>query len=149
MTSGLSFQGTTLFEGLYGGFWGIIAGPIGIRLSKPNNLSRTQCLWKAYITLIFFTMMGSLAGLIMNIISISPYSGESMSRNVHSYALSCVQLTLIIGKDSNFYFLMKNIFSSFDRFVLGFLELRLFKMPAQSIVKTNNSRRTYRNSEQQ
>ena len=59
-----------IFEGLYGGFWGIIAGPTGIRLSKLNNLSQTQCLWKAYITFIFLTLMGSIVGFSLNIIMI-------------------------------------------------------------------------------
>ena len=124
------FSGNSLFEGFYGGFWGIFAGSTGIRLSKPKNLSRIQCLWKAYITLIILTLMGSFAGLIINIMVISVLSSSSIPYAVLMpipYAvLSYVQLILIIGKDSNFYFLMQHIFSSFDRFVLGLLELRLF-----------------------
>ena len=61
-----------IFEGLFGGFFGIIAGPTGIRLSKQNNLSQTQCLWKVYITFIFFTMMGSIVGFALNFIVINP-----------------------------------------------------------------------------
>ena len=73
MTRDLSFSvdySIQLFEGLYGGIWGIIAGPTGIRLSKLNNLSQTQCLWKVYITFIFLTLMGSIVGSFLNIIMI-------------------------------------------------------------------------------
>ena len=104
MTRGLSLSdgfGPRLFEGLYGGFWGIIAGPTGIRLSKLNNLSQTQCLWKVYITFIFLTMMGSIAGFVLNIMMMILKSSESGSYT----ALSSVQLVLYIGKDSFFTFL--------------------------------------------
>ena len=134
MTRDLS-EGGGIFEGLYGGVFGIIAGLTGIRLSKLNNLSQTQCLWKVYITFIFFTMMGSIAGFVLNIFMItSPPESDFYT------ALIFVQFTLLIGKDFFFYFLMKHVFSSFDRFLLGFLELRLFKMP-KSIIRANTSRK--------
>ena len=140
-----------IFEGLYGGIWGIIAGLTGIRLSKLNNLSQTQCLWKAYITLIFFTMIGSIVGFAFNILIIkngSEFDSESFPRQI--LALSYVQLILLIGKDFYFNFLMKHVFSSFDCFHLGFLELWLFKMSvSQSIVRTNTSRKCYRCSKEQ
>ena len=117
----LSDFGPRIFEGLYGGFFGIIAGPTGIRLSKLNNLSQTQCLWKVFITFIFFTMMGSIAGFVLNIIMIISPPSESDSYT----ALTFVQLTLLIGEDSCFNFLIKRNLSSFGRIVLGFLELRL------------------------
>ena len=90
-----------LLEGLYGGFFGIIAGPTGICLSKLNNLSQTQCLWKAYITFIFLTLMGSIVGFSLNIIMIHDSGHESDTYT----ALSYVQLILYIGKDSFFTFL--------------------------------------------
>ena len=133
------------FEGLYGGVFGIIAGPTGICLSKQNHLSQTQCLWKVFITFIFFTMMGSIAGFVLNIFMItSPPESDFYT------ALIFVQFTLLIGKDFFFYFLMKHVFSSFDCFHLGFLELWLFKMSvSQSIVRTNTSRKCYRCSKEQ
>ena len=138
-----------LFEGLYGGFFGIVAGPTGICLSKLNNLSRTQCLWKVYITFIFFTVMGSTVGIPFNILMIiSPPETDSYA------ALSYIQLILLIGKDSYFNFLIKRVLSSFECFVLGFLELRLLlQMPAQSIIRgsfrANPSRKSYRCSKEQ
>ena len=120
-----------LFEGLYGGFWGIIAGPTGIRLSKLNNLSQTQCLWKVYITFIFLTMMGSIVGFALNIAIIVTTTSDYVNSAESVFtALSSVQLILYIGKDSYFNFVIKRVLSSYDRFVLGFLELRLFKVPA-------------------
>ena len=68
---------------------------------------------------------------------------------VNHVALSFVQLTLLIGEDSFFNFLIKSNLSSFDRFVLGFLELRLFKMPAQSITRANTPRKCYPCSKEQ
>ena len=160
-----------IFDGLFGGFWGIIAGPTGICLSKLNNLSQTQCLWKVYITFIFFTMMGSIVGFALNfvvitprVITISTASGpltasdpeksDSRIASESAYtALSYIQLILLIGKDSYLNFLIKRNFSPCDRFVLGFLELRLFKMPAQSIIRgsfrANPSRKSYRCSKEQ
>ena len=141
-----------LFEGLYGGLFGIVAGPTGICLSKLNNLSRTQCLWKVYITFIFFTVMGSTVGIPFNITSLIWISNSSES---DSYtALSYVQLILLIGKDSYFNFLIKRVLSCFECFVLGFLELRLLlQMPAQSIIRgsfrANPSRKSYRCSKEQ
>ena len=119
-----SSEELTLYEGIYGSFWGIIGGSTGIRLSKPNNLSRTQCLWKAFITLFFFTLVGSFAGFVINIIWIS-----GGSNSVPFTIISYVEFVLLFGKDIFFYFRMIHVFSSFDRFLLGFLELRLFKMP--------------------
>ena len=135
-----------LFEGLYGGLFGIVAGPTGICLSKLNNLSRTQCLWKVYITFIFFTVMGSTVGIPFNITSLIWISNSSES---DSYtALSYIQLILLIGKDSYLNFLIKRNFSSCDCFVLGFMELRLFKMP-KSIIRANSSRKCNRCSKEQ
>ena len=137
-----------LFEGLYGGLFGIVAGPTGICLSKLNNLSRTQCLWKVYITFIFFTVMGSTVGIPFNIISLISSESDSYT------ALSYIQLILLIGKDSYFNFLIKRVLSCFECFVLGFLELRLLlQMPAQSIIRgsfrANPSRKSYRCSKEQ
>ena len=137
-----------IFEGLYGGFFGIVAGPTGICLSKLNNLSRTQCLWKAYITFIFLTMMGSIVGSSLIISMIHNLIIYDLDL-VNHVALSFVQLTLSIGEDSFFNFLIKSNLSSFDRFVLGFLELRLFKMPAQSITRANTPRKCYPCSKEQ
>ena len=126
-----------IYEGLYGAVFGIIAGPTGIRLSKLINVSQTQCLWKVYIIFIVFTMMGSIVGFALNFIVIEPRimtistASESSIASESAYiALLYIQLILLIGKDSYFNFLIKRNLSSFDRFVLGFLELRLFKMPA-------------------
>ena len=138
-----------IFDGLFGGFWGIIAGPTGICLSRLNNLSHTQCLWKVYITFIVFTMMGSIFGFVLNIMIIinhGHYKSDSFT------VLSSVQLILYIGKDSYLNLLIKRNLSSFYRFVLGFLELRLFKMPIslpKSIIRANTSRKCFRCSKQQ
>ena len=152
MTRDLSFSvdySIQLFEGLYGGFWGIIAGPAGIRLSKLNNLSRTQCLWKVYITFIFFTMLGSIVGFALNIAVIVIETSDYYYRAGSVYtALSSVQFILLIGKDSYLNFLIKRNFSSCDCFVLGFMELRLFKMP-KSIIRANSSRKCNRCSKEQ
>ena len=108
------------FAGLYGGFWGIIAGPTGVRLSKPNNLSRFQCLWKAYITLIVFTLMGSLAGVIVtfifDVIIIDRSESVPYVLSVPS-VLSSVQIILIFGKINYFNLLIRHIFSSLYRFL--------------------------------
>ena len=138
MTRDLSFsENGRSFEGLFGGFWGIIAGPTGIRLSKLNNLSQTQCLWKVYITFIFLTMMGSIVGFALNIAIIVTTTSDYVNSAESVFtALSSVQLILYIGKDSYFNFLIKRVLSSFDRFNLGFLALRLFKMP-KSIIRAN------------
>ena len=39
-------------QGLYGAFFGIIAGPIGIRLSNENKIRKMKCLWNAFITFV-------------------------------------------------------------------------------------------------
>ena len=61
--------GTYLFESLYGALFGIIAGPMGIRLSGQNNLSQSSrfCLWRAFIPLITVAILGSAIGLSIGI----------------------------------------------------------------------------------
>ena len=39
-------------HGLYGSFFGIIAGPIGIRLSYLNQIQQMKCLWVAFIIMV-------------------------------------------------------------------------------------------------
>ena len=76
--------------------------------------------------------MGSIVGFALHIamiVAITPESGSYI-------ALFYIQLILLIGKDSYFNFLIKRVLSSFDRFNLGFLALRLFKMP-KSIIRAN------------
>ena len=67
-----------LMQGLYGSVFGIIAGPIGIRISYVNQTRHRNCLWTAFITLVcwsytssytlhlsfkcIFTTLGSLIG---------------------------------------------------------------------------------------
>ena len=39
-------------QGLYGSLFGIIAGPIGIRLSYVNQVRQMKCFWIAFIILV-------------------------------------------------------------------------------------------------
>ena len=45
-------QGSHLMQGSYGAFFGIIAGPIGIRLSYVNQIREMKFLWNAFITFV-------------------------------------------------------------------------------------------------
>ena len=45
-----------LMQGLYGSVFGIIAGPIGIRISYVNQ---TRCLWTAFITSVCWSYTSS------------------------------------------------------------------------------------------
>ena len=91
-------------NGLYGGFWGIVAGPIGIRMSKSNNLSQTKCLWRAYIPLIFITVVGSTAGFIMSIFLVVTQDFDSE----YYIAMSCIEIIVIFGKHVYYNFILKH-----------------------------------------
>ena len=39
-------------QGLFGSLFGIIAGPIGIRLSHLNQVHQMKCFWNAFIILV-------------------------------------------------------------------------------------------------
>ena len=41
-----------IMHGLYGSFFGIIAGPIGIRLSYLNQIQQMKCLWVAFVIMV-------------------------------------------------------------------------------------------------
>ena len=41
-----------IFPGLYGSFFGLIAGPLGICASNSKRLSTTKCIWIAHIVLV-------------------------------------------------------------------------------------------------
>ena len=112
---------TYFCNGLIGAPWGIIAGPIGIRMSYSNNLSRINDLWRAYIPLIFITMMGSATSCIMSIIiTAKNYDGHSASHAafpeysstlVGSYfiAISCIEAIISFGKLSCFLFVIMTL----------------------------------------
>ena len=80
-------------------FWGIVAGPIGIRLSYFNNLSQTKCLWRAYIPLIAITMMGSVADCIHNSIFLA--SNDRLRSS--DVAISYVEIIVTFGEPPCFY----------------------------------------------
>ena len=104
-------------NGLYGAFWGIIAGPIGIRMSKSNNLSQTKCLWRAYIPLIFITVMGSTAGFILSVFNARFNSSEYYGGRFKLYrfytAMSFIEIIVIFGKTSCFYYSILKHFQFF------------------------------------
>ena len=51
-----------LMQGLYGSVFGIIAGPIGIRISYVNQtrqITNNNCLWTAFITSVCWSYTSS------------------------------------------------------------------------------------------
>jgi len=53
-----------VMQGLYGSFFGIIAGPIGIRLSYVNQVHQMKRSWSAFVILCIFTTIGSIIGFL-------------------------------------------------------------------------------------
>jgi len=54
-----------IMQGLYGSLFGIIAGPIGIRLSYVNQIHQMKRSWSAFVILCIFTTIGAIIGFLI------------------------------------------------------------------------------------
>ena len=96
-----------LFEGFYAAVWGIISGPIGISLSYRNNFSQSKrfCLWRAYMSLVTVTILGSIVGFSINL----AFMASVMPMDTNFKALFSVEAAGLIGEAFRFYYFREEV----------------------------------------
>jgi len=94
------------FTGFYAAVWGIISGPIGIRLSNRNNLPQFNrfCLWRTYISLVSMTILGSIGGFSMNLVFMAIVTRSNDRLDTNFEALFSVEAAGLIGEAFRLYY---------------------------------------------